>query len=95
MEASWKRHISYLATPSYKNAPAVPVWLTLQCVRENKDAKTAVTADTIPEENMERASDREIPCPRLSPHAEILLKTNEARRSLPSGLPSLSAAIMV
>ena len=92
MEASWKRHISYLATPSYKNAPAVPVWLTLPCVRENKDAKTA---DTIPEENMERASDREIPCPRLSQHAEILLKTNEARRSLPSGLPSLSAAIMV
>ena len=92
MEASWKRHISYLATPSYKNAPAVPVWLTLPCVRENKDAKTA---DTIPEENMERAPDREIPCPRLSPHAEILLKTNEARRSLPSGLPSLSAAIMV
>ena len=92
MEASWKRHISYLAIPSYKNAPAVPVWLTLPCVRENKDAKTA---DTIPEENMERASDRVIPCPRLSPHAEILLKTNEARRSLPSGLPSLSAAIMV
>ena len=92
MEASWKRHISYLATPSYKNAPAVPVWLTLPYVRENKDAKTA---DTIPEENMERASDREIPCPRLSQHAEILLKTNEARRSLPSGLPSLSAAIMV
>ena len=92
MEASWKRHISYLATPSYKNAPAVPVWLTLPCVRENKDAKTA---DTIPEENMGRASDREIPCPRLSPHAEILLKTNEARRSLPSGLPALSAAIMV
>ena len=92
MEASWKRHISYLATPSYKNAPAVPVWLTLPCVRENKEAKTA---DTIPEENMERASDREIPCPRLSQHAEILLKTNEARRSLPSGLPSLSAAIMV
>ena len=92
MEASWKRHISYLATPSYKNAPAVPVWLTLPCVRENKDAKTA---DTIPEENMERASDRESPCPRLSQHAEILLKTNEARRSLPSGLPSLSAAIMV
>ena len=84
--------MSYLATPSYKNAPAVPVWLTLPCVRENKDAKTA---DTIPEENMERASDREIPCPRLSQHAEILLKTNEARRSLPSGLPSLSAAIMV
>ena len=92
MEASWKRHISYLATPSYKNAPAVPVWLTLPCVRENKDAKTA---DTIPEENMERAADRELPSARLSPHAEIHVKTNEARRSLPSGLPSLSAAIMV